>query len=226
MITPLDLQKWQTATNGINASGQQDLTGNEWSALIALNGCLQNGNFESDESRHALALLKDNLNRHTTNAFLQMHLQNYIALCEQYAQTNRLTIPPAANPATLSPETVNSNAGKAKGGSNKKLILIIVALIIGYLLYSHWDAVSGEGLPNGRYELANPIGAGSLPDNIVISGSNFSTEWSILNTTYTIKYKYQDGKITFTDKGMSVSVPCEFKNGSLWYGGMEYKKVK
>jgi len=229
MVTTSDLQKWQAATNGINESGQKDLSGEEWSALVALNNSLQNGNFESDESHHALILLKSNLNRHGNNQILQTHLQNFIALCEQYSQTSRQVIPPpTANPTARSSEPV-ANTVKAKGNSNKNLVLIIVALIIGYLVYSHWDAVSGMdngGLPNGRYELANPIGSGSLPDKIIISGNNFTTEWDMLGVSTTIKFKCKDGKITVTDKGMSVSVPCEFKNGSLWYAGMEYKKVK
>jgi len=84
MVSNSDLEKWQTATNGINESGQKDLTGEEWSALVTLNGSLQNGNFESDESRNALTLLKNNLRRHDNNQILQMHLQSFIALCEQY----------------------------------------------------------------------------------------------------------------------------------------------
>ncbi|MCL2651691.1 MAG: hypothetical protein FWD60_11815 [Candidatus Azobacteroides sp.] len=227
MVTTSDLQKWQTATNGINESGQKDLTGEEWSALVTLNNSLQNGNFDLDESRRALALLKNNLDGHGNNQILQTHLQNFIALCEQYDGTTNV---PAftANTTARTSETA-ANTVKTKGKSNKNLILIIVALIIGYLVYSHWDAISGMGnggLPNGRYELANPVGAGSLPDKIIISGNNFTTKFDMFGVSSTLKFKYEDGKVTVTDKGMSVSVPCEFKNGSLWYGGMEYKKVK
>jgi len=229
MLSPSDIQKWQTATNGINESGQKDLNQVEWSALIVLNGCLQSGNFQSEESLNALAFLKNNLSRHGSNQILQMHLQDFIALCDPYFQTNKQIIPPSVIPAIQPSVTATSNTVKTKG-SNKNLILIIVALVVGYLVYSNWDAISGMsngGLPNGRYEIANTIGSGSLlPDVIVISGNNFTTEWSLFRTSTTIKFKYRDGEITITDKGTSVSVPCEFKNGSLWYAGMEYKKVK
>ncbi|MCL2651690.1 MAG: YARHG domain-containing protein [Candidatus Azobacteroides sp.] len=254
MISTSDLQKWQVATNGINESGQKDLTGEEWSALVTLNESLQNGNLASNESHGALALLKNNLIRHDTNQILQMHLQNFIALCEQYFTNKnepaKPQIPPPplkvnlqsqsaipsstfgsipsedianwqkaiqsieAGQSNLSPEEwsafqtlkeffsngyfeSNENAGnirilknalprhsvhrllqihlknfialcekyfqtptltistptrssgtatkteKTKGGGNKVLIFIIAVLVVGYLIYSHWDAVKG-----------------------------------------------------------------------------------
>jgi len=36
MILSSDLEKWQTSVNGINESGQKELTGEEWSALMTL----------------------------------------------------------------------------------------------------------------------------------------------------------------------------------------------
>ena len=227
-MTNLDLQKWQTTVSSINESGQKDLTGEEWSALVTLNSILQNGNFDSEESRRALALLKNNLSKHGNNQILQMHLQNFIALCEQYDGTKSVSTF-TENTTARTSETAE-NTVKTKEKSNKNLILIIIALIIGYLVYSHWDAISGMGsggLPNGRYV---PVSStyGSLPDVIIISGNNFTMKQSILGPeiSTTAKFKYEEGKITFTDKGMSMSVPCEFKNGSLWWSGMEYKKVK
>jgi len=98
MVTNSDLEKWQTATNGINELGQKDLTGEEWSALVTLNGSLQNGNFESDESRRAFALLKNNLSRHSSNQILQTHLQNFIGLCEQYSPNKSETAQPQVPP--------------------------------------------------------------------------------------------------------------------------------
>jgi len=115
MILTSDLQKWQAATNGINESGQKDLTGEEWSALVTLNESLQNGNLASNESRRALVLLKDNLNRHNNNRILQAHLRNFIVLCDRNFKT--------------------------KKENNKNLILIIAALVIGCLIYSNWDTV-------------------------------------------------------------------------------------
>jgi len=104
MISNSDLQKWQTAVNGINESGQKELTGEEWSALMTLNNSLQNSNFESDESRHAFNLLKNNLSRYSDNQILQIHLQNFIILCEQYFTNKSESSEPQVPPPTLSPK--------------------------------------------------------------------------------------------------------------------------
>jgi len=135
MIANSDLLRFQTAISGINESGQKDLTGKEWSALIALNDSLQNDNFESDECHHALTFLKDNLSIHDANRVLQIHLQNYIALCEQYFKASIQT-------STNAEETVNSNTRKSTG-SNKKLIFIAAAVVIGLIVYASWGSLSG-----------------------------------------------------------------------------------
>jgi len=132
MLSTSDIQKWQTAINGINESGQQDLSQEEWSALTTLNGSLQTGNFQSDESRQALALLKNNLSRHNNNRILQAHLRNFITLCEQYitsAPTNR----------TVRSSGATTNKEKSKGGINKILVLVIVIMIVGFWAYAHWN---------------------------------------------------------------------------------------
>ena len=133
MISNTDLKIWQTATNGINESGQKDLIQEEWSALIKLNDSLQNDNFESDECLHALIFLKDKLSLHDTNRVLLMHLQNYIALCEQYFKVN-------INTPTLKvnvDETLDSNTVKSKG-SSKKMIFVVATLVVGLLVYANW----------------------------------------------------------------------------------------
>ena len=114
MVTNSDLEKWQTATNGINELGQKDLTGEEWSALVTLNGSMQNGNFESDESRRAFALLKNDLGRHSNNQILQAHLQNFIGLCEQYSPNKSETAQPQVPPPP--PFKMNSQSQPATYG--------------------------------------------------------------------------------------------------------------
>lgn len=218
MVSNLDLQKWQQAINGINESGQQDLTGEEWSALIALNNSLQTDNFESDESRNAHTLLKGNLMRHKNNRILYVHLLNFIALYEQYCGITNI-------------EKTNSKTDKEKGSGNKNLIFIAVALIIGYLVFSNWNGgIGGNGDSlNGQYENVDKNWYNAaIPDIIEISGDNLIQKWSFLGAEYTktIKFRYEDGKITITEDDTSFSIPCEFKNGSLWLYEMEYKKVK
>ena len=90
MVPNSDLQKWQAAASGINESGQKDLTQEEWTALMTLNNSLQHGNFASVESRRALALLKNNYRRHDKNRILQMHLYNFIVLCEEYCSVTNV----------------------------------------------------------------------------------------------------------------------------------------
>ena len=91
MVSNSDLQKWQTATKGINELGQKDLTQEEWSALVTLNTSMQNRNFDSNESQCAITLLKDNYNQHKDNQVLQMHLYNFIVLCEQYCKKTNVS---------------------------------------------------------------------------------------------------------------------------------------
>jgi len=134
MLSNSDIQKWQTAINGVNESGRQDLSQEEWSALTTLNGSLQTGNFQSEESRQTLALLKNNLSRHNNNRILQAHLRNFVALCEQY-------ITPTPTNRTVRSSGTAANTVNTKKGSNKSLILIIAAIFVGYLIYSNWDTV-------------------------------------------------------------------------------------
>jgi len=142
MASTSDLQIWQNAVNGINELGKIELTSEEWSALAVLNGCLSSGNFQSDESRCSIKLIREHFNMHSNNPILQTHLQNFIALCEQYGSTaNAQTTPPTANPIVQLSRTA-TNAGSSKKGSNRNLMLIVVAIIVGYLVYANWSIVN------------------------------------------------------------------------------------
>ena len=175
MVSNSDLQQWQAAVNGINAAGQQELTGEEWAALVALNNSLQSGNFESDESRRAFALLKDSLSRHNNNQLLQIHLKNFVALCEKYFKINTPTATTLlTKPTAQSTGTVNSNAGKTKRGSNKVLIFTVVALIAGYMVYNSQDF---EKEKLGRKpEKVKEVAATSTTDpGVTINGVKWAT---------------------------------------------------
>ena len=152
MIANSDLLRLQTAINNINESGQKDLTDKEWSALIALNDSLQNDNFKSDEYRHALTFLKDNLSSHDANRVLQIHLQDYISLCEQYFKVSIQT-------STVN--TVNSNARKSTG-SSKKMIFIAATVVIGLLVYANWGSLSGMLGMNKIHQKIFPIEKGCI----------------------------------------------------------------
>jgi len=90
MISNSDIQIWHDAVNGINESGQTDLTDQEWSALSVLNGCLSSGNLQSDESLNSYRVLSDNLNKHSNNPALYTHLQNFISLCNKYGMQHQI----------------------------------------------------------------------------------------------------------------------------------------
>lgn len=274
MVSTSDLEKWQTATNGINESGQKELNQEEWSALVTLNGCLQNGNFNSDESRQALILLKNNLSQHNSNQILLAHMQNFIALCEQYlshkCEPVQQQVPPPpltfrgipnkdipnwqkaiqgieAGRNNLSPKEIiafnslreqyvsgnlvsneNSNniqilknslpshssnrllqahlknfvtlydkylqanrqtplpvkpinepfgadtkASKSKGGSNKVLIFIIAAFVVGYLVYSNWS--KGKETVGTKTALADST---RVDDNVIKQTTTNSAQQS------------------------------------------------
>jgi len=82
MVSNSDLEKWQKAIQGIEAK-QAEMDLQERSAFQALKGLFNNGDFESGESGDNLKIIKDNLKQHDKHRLLQIHLKNFIALCEQ-----------------------------------------------------------------------------------------------------------------------------------------------
>ena len=128
MISNSDLQKCQKSIQGITAA-QNELSPEELSSISALVTLLNSSNFGANESSTYVRVIKNALPQHTNNRLLQVHLKNFVALCEQYFKIG-------AQPATT------QNANTDKQGSNKNMILIVAALIIGYLVYDNWDSVS------------------------------------------------------------------------------------
>ena len=55
----------------------------EWSAFQTLKGLFSSGDFESGESGDNLKIIKDNLRQHDKHRLLQVHLKNFVTLCEQ-----------------------------------------------------------------------------------------------------------------------------------------------
>lgn len=199
MVSNLDIQKWQIATNGINESGQQDLNQEEWSALVLLNSYLQNGNFESDESRHAIALLKSYSSRHGNNQILQMHLQNFIGLCNKYLNTmaSSAFVPTAGN---TNSQTVNTSDNTSKNsrresGSMRTVIIIAVVLLVGYVIVknSGWlsNPHSGGLNANDNYTIEVKIPNGNqysnLIDSVDFAGSKNKVYYN--NGIFTLKLK-------------------------------------
>jgi len=169
MIPNTDLQKWQDAVNGINASGKTDLTQKEWSALIVLNNCLQNSDFQSKESYLNLKLLKDNLSKHSNNLLLMGHLINFIALLEQYIVLE-------------APK--NQKIKKSKSVLKWFLIpIIIIALGIGG--YFLWSSVISDDFKCKYLK----IGCDSLIQSSAGEGYPITPDGITLNKT-SLEFKY------------------------------------
>jgi len=100
--------------------------------------------------------------------------------------------------------------------------LIAVAMIFTALFTS-----CGGGLPNGRYAPTDDYKdmASGVIQAIIIDGNNFTTVLPMTGMGLTLKYKYTDGTITFTDGVGTAGVPCEYKDGLLWYAGIPFKKT-
>jgi len=136
MVANSDFQIWQQTVNGINESGKTELTQEEWLALTVLNGSLSNGDFSSDESRRSINSIKDNLNRHSNNPVLQIHLQNFIALCNKYGMIHQGTkiaqpLPKPTPISTPSTRQTNTIGQTKKSGINFMQVIIITAILLG-----------------------------------------------------------------------------------------------
>ncbi|MDR2809426.1 MAG: YARHG domain-containing protein, partial [Tannerellaceae bacterium] len=183
MVSNSDLQKWQSATDGINESGQNDLTGEEWSALVALNKCLSSGNFESVESRRSLRLLSGNLRLHDNNRILQMHLRNFIALCDKYGGV--------ANTGNSSGES------KPQKKSNGFLrIVVIAALAGGCWVYKNWKEQKPEEQSIAATVATNP---GVIIDDVRLDKENIDNT-NIQATTTTVPSRSSSSSLQLSNR--------------------------
>ena len=133
MVSNSDLQRWQDAVKGINESGSTDLTQEEWSALTVLNGSFNCGNFESDESRYSIKLLKDNLIGHTNNRILQAYLKNYIALCDKYGAPDSGDSPDEGK-RSLAGSILFGSRGQFKQSLSRNLKFAAICLLVATAL--------------------------------------------------------------------------------------------
>jgi hypothetical protein len=103
--------------------------------------------------------------------------------------------------------------------ATKALALTLTVITIATIL----SACGGSGIPNGRYEPVDPMMALTI-QAIVINGNNFTQVMPYTGMGTTLKFTYKNGTLTFPEGGLSV--PCEYKDGSLWYGGAEFVLTK
>jgi len=105
----------------------------------------------------------------------------------------------------------------------RKMFCLLFALGLASVVLT---SCGGGGLPNGRYtptEEYKAVASGAI-QAIIIDGNNFTTVMPLTGMGITLKYKYTDGTITFTDGIGTAGVACEYKDGLLWYAGIPFKK--
>jgi len=108
---------------------------------------------------------------------------------------------------------------------NSKLFGLAVAatLLFAAILTSCGDG----GLPNGHYVPVNPDMTMVYVQKIIIKGDNFKVVYPFEGNYKTLKYKYADGILTLIDRmGATAGQPCEFKNDTLWFAGIQFVKMK
>lgn len=106
----------------------------------------------------------------------------------------------------------------------KRAIKMLALVLIVSSITALFTACSGDTIPNGRYVPLDSTVAMTTIQAIVIDGNNFTMVQPLIGTGITLKYTYKNGTITFTDGTTGVSAACEYKDGSLWYAGFEFKK--
>jgi predicted small lipoprotein YifL len=112
-------------------------------------------------------------------------------------------------------------AGIRKMSKNVKRAL--TAVLSAALIICALTACGSDGkLPNGRYVPVDPSVA-MVYQAIIIDGNNFTQVMPFTGMGITLKFTYSNGTITFTDGITGASVACEYYDGSLWYGGFEFK---
>jgi uncharacterized protein YegL len=218
-----DLQKWQDATNGINAVGQTNLSQAEWSALVVLNGSLNSGNFSSADSKNSLALLKQNLPLHAGSPALQAHLQNFIALCNKYGGATTPTVPETKEKQSVSLKSILLGA---KGALSKNLKFAVIYLLAGLVvawLINKLCALQSTNLPG--YAITVIIGAlasftllkknqnGRVREQIAFLGAAVAAIW-----VYSVRGGIISGGYAFAYTFLAVGLVLTFfdKNKPNW----------
>ena len=106
----------------------------------------------------------------------------------------------------------------------EKTITKVLAASLAITLVILLSACGGDKIPNGRYEPVDEAMAFTI-QAIVIDGNNFTQVLPLGVGSTTLKFKYKDGTITFTEGGAGLNLACEYKDGALWYSGVEFKKT-
>ncbi|MDR0874453.1 MAG: hypothetical protein LBN27_13480 [Prevotellaceae bacterium] len=108
---------------------------------------------------------------------------------------------------------------------NLKLFNLAIAAILFFTVTL--TSCGGGGLPNGRYaptEEYKDIAKGVI-QAIIIDGDNFTTVFPFTGQGITVKYKYENGTLSFSDGVATAGIACEFKNDTLWWSGIPFTKT-
>lgn len=106
---------------------------------------------------------------------------------------------------------------------NSKLFCLTIVATLFFV--ATLTSCGGGSLPNGRYAPVDEDIAKTFLQAIIIDGKNFTTVFPITGQSITIKYKYTNGTLTFTDGVITAGQACTFKNDTLYYNGIPFIKT-
>ena len=106
-----------------------------------------------------------------------------------------------------------------------KLLRLIIASTLFFVVTL--TSCDGGGLPDGRYTPTQEYEAVAkgVIQAIIINGDNFTVVYPLTGVGITYKYKYTDGTLSvYSSEGASAGLPCEFKEGVLYFAGIPFEK--
>ena len=212
MISTSDLEKWQQAINGITTA-QSELSPEELSAFSAIISLLHNGNFEASESDDYIRVFKNALPQHAKNRLLQVHLKNFITLCEKYFKTQAAT--PTNTPSNNSNATQKPNTGgraKSSGNSSMQVIIVIgIILVVGYFFVKDSDWFN-----NLFEEEQEEIEQIAVEEEVENTNQNLTIKeiQVVVEEAETIETPQQDIQLNTQNQNLNTAIPGRFPQAS------------
>ena len=188
MVSNSDLQKWQQAINNITAA-QNELAPEELSAVSALVSLINSGNFQASESGSYIQILKNGLQQHVKNRLLQLHLKNFVALCEKYFRTR------VATPTGSLTRQTNTSGKTKSSGSNSILMIIIIGIVlaVGYYMVkdTQWFGnLFSKGI-EGTYIPKNEMAKNLYFSKMEFKGNKIKCYMGMMGMALPVAYEYR-----------------------------------
>jgi hypothetical protein len=116
MLTNQDTEKLQKAAQSITAK-QNELSSEELQAFLSLITFINGGNYSAAEGISYIYILKNGIVKHTNNRLLQMHLKNFIEVCNKCFSV-----------ASVNTRKTGTNPSASKKKSNGKPIITVATV--------------------------------------------------------------------------------------------------